>query len=218
MLPDTLKKLTVNEIFYSIQGESYLTGLPCVFVRLTGCHQRCTYCDTEYAFYEGEKMSLAAILEKVAAYPVKNVLITGGEPLLQTNTGLLARLLLTAGYRVAIETSGDLDIRRVPREVIKIMDLKTPGSGEMHRNNYDNISYLEKKDEVKFVVTGAEDVVWSLRVIHERHLTEVCHVSISPTERAFLPDLAGQVLEEGLPIRLQTQFHKDIWPGSTRGV
>jgi 7-carboxy-7-deazaguanine synthase len=125
---------------------------------------------------------------------------------------------LAAGYRVAIETGGDLDIRRVPREVIKIMDLKTPGSGEMHRNNYDNICHLEPKDEVKFVVTDDADVVWSLGVIRDRRLTERCHVSLSPTAVVMLAGLAERVLSSGLPVRLQTQFHKQIWPARERGI
>src|SRR3989338_10069971 len=130
MNTDLTKTLTINEVFFSIQGESYLAGLPCIFIRLTGCHQRCVYFDTEYAFYEGKKMSLETIFEQISEYPCKNVLVTGGEPLLQSNTGLLMRKLLESGYQVSVETSGNRDISGLPREVIKIMDLKTTGSGE----------------------------------------------------------------------------------------
>jgi 7-carboxy-7-deazaguanine synthase len=211
------KFLTINEIFHSIQGESYLAGLPFVFVRLTGCHQRCVYCDTEYAFYEGKKMTIGEILEKVESYASKNVLLTGGEPLLQGNCGLLAEELLKRGYRVSVETSGNRDVRQVPRDVIKIMDLKTPGSLEMELNTYENLNYLEAKDEVKFCVTNEADLVWSLDQIRERKLYNLCHVSISPTAEGLLPKIADAVLASGLPIRVQTQLHKIIWPAKDRG-
>lgn len=212
------KKLTITEIFHSIQGESYLAGLPCVFIRLTGCHQRCTYCDTDFAFYGGEKKTLSEIMKTVEDFGCKNVLITGGEPLLQGNVGALAELLLSQGYSVAIETSGALPVTRVPRAVIKIMDLKTPGSGEEHRNDYTNIESLEAKDEIKFVVTGGADLDWALEQIRSRSLCKRCHVSISPTNKHLLGNCADAILNSGQQIRLQTQFHKLIWPGVDRGV
>jgi 7-carboxy-7-deazaguanine synthase len=211
------KLLTINEIFHSIQGESYLAGLPFVFVRLTGCHQRCVYCDTEYAFYEGKKMTIGDILEKVESYACKNVLLTGGEPLLQGNCGLLAEELLKRGYRVSVETSGNRDVRQVPREAVKIMDLKTPGSKEMELNTYENLNHLEAKDEVKFCVTDEADLAWSIDQIRERKLYNLCHVSISPTAEGLLPKIADAVLASGFPIRVQTQLHKIIWPAKDRG-
>lgn len=214
-VPD--KKLTVNEIFFSIQGESYLAGLPCVFVRLTGCHQRCVYCDTEYAFYEGRKMTIGSILDEAGKHPVKNVLITGGEPLLQENCPDLARAFLERGYRVAVETGGNRDVSRLPREAVKIMDLKTPASGECERNRYDNLLRLDAKDEIKFVVMDGADADWALAQVRERNLHGLCHVSVSPTDRGLLPLLADKILASGLLVRLQTQFHKIVWPEKNKG-
>lgn len=216
-MPSSNRKLTVNEVFFSIQGESYLAGLPCAFVRLTGCHQRCVYCDTEYAFYEGRKTTVDEVLREVAGFATRNVLITGGEPLLQENCALLASEFLARGYRVAIETGGNRDVSCLPREVVKIMDLKTPASGECERNNYANLDHLDAKDEIKFVVMNESDAAWALAQVRERRLCELCHVSFSPTERAFLPGLAERILASGLPIRLQTQFHKTIWDDKERG-
>lgn len=209
--------ITVNEIFYSIQGESYLAGLPCVFIRLTGCHQRCVYCDTAYAFHEGRKMSLTEIIAAATEYPVRNALITGGEPLLQDNCAVLAEALLSRGWRVAVETGGSRDIGVMPRAVVKIMDIKTPGSGEMHHNNLKNLAHLNAKDEIKFVVTDPTDADWSLKLIRERNLTAICHVSLSPVDRSLLTVLAEKVLAIGLPVRVQYQLHKLIWEGRERG-
>lgn len=214
---DLHKKLTINEIFYSIQGESYLAGLPCVFIRLTGCHQRCVYCDTEYAFYEGKKITIAAILDATASYSCQNVLLTGGEPLLQDNAPLLAQILLERGYRVAVETGGNRDISRLPIEVVKILDLKTPASGECERNNYENLRHLTAKDEVKFVVMNESDTDWAIEETRNRRLTKLCRVSFSPTDPAHLPMLVEKILNSGLEIRLQTQLHKLIWPEKRKG-
>lgn len=214
---DLNKKLTVNEIFYSIQGESYLAGLPCVFIRLTGCHQRCVYCDTEYAFYEGKKLTIANILEAIAGYSCKNALLTGGEPLLQDNAPLLAEVLLERGYRVAVETGGNRDISRLPAAVVKVLDLKTPSSGECERNNYENLRHLTAQDEIKFVVMNESDADWAIAEVKKRRLTELCRVSLSPTERGLLPMLAEKILKSGLEIRLQTQLHKIIWPEKRKG-
>ena len=211
------KHLTINEIFYSIQGESYLAGLPCIFVRLTGCHQRCTYCDSEYAFYEGKKVTLGEIMDQIQAFPCHNILLTGGEPLLQGNCPLLAQLLLDAGYQVAIETSGNRDISCLPLAVIKIMDLKTPASHECHRNNYDNLKFLQKQDEIKFVVMNESDTDWALDLIRDKKLEGLCHLSLSPTDKTLLPVIADRILKSGLPVRLQIQFHKMIWPQKDRG-
>lgn len=212
------KILTINEIFYSIQGESYLAGLPCIFIRLTGCHQRCVYCDTEYAFFEGKKQSFAEIIEAIKKYPCKNVLITGGEPLLQQNTPLLMQLLLDLGYGVAVETGGNLDISVLPADIVVVMDLKTPASGEMHRNNTENIKHLKAKDEVKFVVMNEADIDWALAQIKQHRLDQICYVSLSPTQRELHPLVAQKILASGIKIRQQMQFHKYIWPESVRGV
>lgn len=217
MTADLGKKLTVNEIFFSIQGESYLAGLPCAFIRLTGCHQRCVYCDTEYAFYEGRKATIGAVLDEVAKFPTKNALITGGEPLLQENCPELARALIERGYRVAIETGGNRDVSKLPREVVKVMDLKTPASAECERNDYGNLSHLDAKDEIKFVVMDGADADWALAETRDRELHELCHVSLSPTDRDLLPALADKILKSGLPVRLQVQFHKVIWKDKDRG-
>lgn len=214
----TDKSLTINEIFYTIQGESYLSGLPTVFIRLTGCHQRCTYCDTEYAFYEGTKMTIEAILEKIKDYPCKNVLVTGGEPLLQKDVVILMQSLLNKGYMVGVETSGNLDISHLPAEVVKIMDLKTPASGECDKNNYNNIKHLSSSDEIKFVVMNETDVDWSLEMIHKKNIDKICRVSLSPTDRVLHPMIAKKILESGKAIRQQTQLHKLIWPEKDRGV
>lgn len=217
MTTDLTKTLTINEIFFSIQGESYLAGLPCVFIRLTGCHQRCVYCDTEYAFYEGKKMSLEIILEDISKYPCKNALITGGEPLLQSHVGLLMQKLLELGYQVGVETSGNRDVSSLPREVIKIMDLKTPASGEVSMNNYNNIRYLDAKDEIKFVVMNEPDIDWSIAMIREKKLERLCHVSLSPAAQDLNQLIAKKILESGRTIRQQIQLHKLIWPQKKRG-
>lgn len=215
---DLNRKLTINEIFYSIQGESYLAGLPFVFVRLTGCHQRCSYCDTEYAFFEGQKMTCADILAKIESYNCKRVLMTGGEPLLQENCIPFMQHLLNLGYQVNIETSGNRSLKNVPRAVVKIMDLKTPGSNEAHRNTYENLKYLDKKDEVKFVVTNEADIEWSLTIIQEHKIDQICHVSLSPTNPQLHPSIAEAILNSKKSIRQQMQFHKVIWPGVEKGV
>lgn len=214
----TDRQLTINEIFYSIQGESYLAGLPFVFVRLTGCHQRCTYCDSEYAFYEGRKMTLQQILDKVATFPCKRVLITGGEPLLQSQAPILMQELLKLNYTVSVETGGNRDISVVPDGVIKIMDLKTPASGECERNNYDNLNHLNPTDEIKFVIANESDIPWAMEQIKSRKLDELCHVSLSTTDLKLNATIAKSILDSGITIRQQIQLHKLIWPESKRGV
>lgn len=211
------KTLTINEIFFSIQGESYLAGLPCVFVRLTGCHQRCSYCDSEYAFYEGKKMSLKEIISEVKKYNCRNILITGGEPLLQTNTPDLMNYFLKEGYQVAVETGGNRDLAVLPDGVVKIMDLKTPGSGEQHNNNLENLKKLNSNDEIKFVVTNEKDIDWAIEQTKEFHLCEKSHVSLSPIDLKLLPVMAEKIINSGEKIRLQMQFHKLIWPSKDRG-
>ncbi len=225
--------LKINEIFFSIQGESTRAGLPCVFVRLTGCHLRCGYCDTEYAFHEGSKKSLDEIIAEVhrLAGPCRLVEITGGEPLLQANVHPLMSRLADLGYTVLIETSGACDISLCDPRVIRIMDLKTPGSGETGKNLWANIAHLTPHDEVKIVLTSAEDYDWAKSVIAEHNLDRrVAAILLSAVHETppgkelagstglSLRDLAEWTLRDNLPVRIQTQLHKLIWDPQTRGV
>lgn len=211
--------LKINEIFKSIQGESSYAGLPCAFVRLTGCDLRCRYCDTQYAYHEGKDMSVEQVIAHVDGYGLKLVEITGGEPLLQEPVYPLMARFLNKGYQVLLETSGSLPIKDVPEEVIKIMDLKCPGSGEEPQNEYGNINYLTKKDEVKFVLLDRKDYEWSRDVLRQYSLDKKCHVLFSPVyDKLNIPDLALWILEDRLPVRLQTQLHKVIWGKDAIGV
>ncbi len=212
--------MKVNEIFYSIQGESSFAGCPCAFVRLTACNLRCTYCDTEYAFYEGSEKSVEEIVAAIEPYPTKLVLLTGGEPMLQPGIYDLARALLDLRYTVCIETGGHVSLRALDTRVRKIMDLKCPSSGMEPRNDYSNISWLTRNDEVKFVVGDRNDFEWAAGKIRNYDLAaRVAHVLFSPVY-GKLPygDLARWLLDSGLPARMQVQLHKIIWPGITRGV
>ncbi|MDE1170633.1 MAG: radical SAM protein [Verrucomicrobium sp.] len=216
--------LTINEIFHSIQGESTFAGRPCVFIRLTACDLRCTYCDTEYAFYEGKKQPLAAILEKVAAYGCPLVEVTGGEPLLQKNVHPLMTALADAGYTVLLETSGAHDIAPVDPRVHRIMDLKCPSSGESGRNLAANLAHLGPRDEVKFVVGTMEDYAWAKEQLAAGDWPgRVASVLFSPVwGKIDLQALAETIVADNLaalyPVRLQVQLHKIIWDPSTRGV
>ncbi|MEO1130756.1 MAG: radical SAM protein [Planctomycetota bacterium] len=226
--------LRVNEIFYSIQGESTRMGMPCVFVRLTGCHLRCTYCDTEYAFKEGSTRTIDAIVEEVCSHPCSFVELTGGEPMLQPRVHELMTRLCDLGKTVAIETSGACDIDAggaCDERVIRIVDLKTPGSGESGRIDWDNIARLRPTDEVKFVICTREDFDWAKSVMDEHGLAErVRAVLMSPVfEQApgleivgqdGLPmrELASWILADGLQVLLQPQLHKFIWDPAARGV
>lgn len=211
--------LTVNEIFYSIQGESSHAGRPCVFVRLTGCHLRCEWCDTAYAFYEGEKMRVEEVVARVRSYPARLVEVTGGEPLLQPGVHALMKRLCDLGYEVLLETSGSRDISGVDPRVRRIVDFKCPGSGECEANLWSNVEALRPGDEVKFVIADRADYEWARQRIAEHRLTERCEVLVSPVwERLSVADLAEWVLEDGLAVRVQTQLHKMIWPGVERGV
>ncbi|MDZ7373745.1 MAG: radical SAM protein [candidate division KSB1 bacterium] len=212
-------RLKVCEIFTSIQGESTYAGLPCVFIRLTGCPLRCRYCDTTYAFTEGELMAIDEILPLVRQARVQMVEITGGEPLAQRSTPELCRVLLGEGYRVLVETSGALDISPLPNEVVIIMDVKTPGSGECHRNRWENLALLKPLDEVKFVITSREDFDWSVELVRRERLHERLSVLFSPAWGWVDPaDLAAWVRDSGLPIRFQLPLHKVLWPHRERGV
>jgi len=215
-----LRKLTVNEIYQSVQGESTWAGLPCVFVRLTFCDLRCTYCDTEYAFYDGEKMELAEIAEKVRAFGCPLVEVTGGEPLLQPGCVPLLAMLCDEGLTVLLETSGAHDISAVDTRVHRIMDLKTPSSGECGRNLYENIPHLTARDEVKFVVGSREDYEWTREKMREHDLArKVNAVLLSPVFGKIAPaDIVGWMLDDKLPARFQLQMHKFIWEPRARGV
>jgi 7-carboxy-7-deazaguanine synthase len=215
-----VQKLTVNEIYQSVQGESTWAGLPCVFVRLTFCDLRCTYCDTEYAFYEGNKMTLEEIVDKVRDFGCPLVEVTGGEPLLQPNCVPLLARLCDAGFTVLLETSGSHDIAPVDARVHRIMDLKTPSSGECGRNLYANIAHLTERDEVKFVVGSREDYEWTREKIREHDLAaKVRAVLLSPVFGKISPsDIVAWMLEDKLPARFQLQMHKFIWEPRARGV
>jgi len=214
------KKLTINEIYFSVQGESTWAGLPCVFVRLTFCDLRCTYCDTEYAFYDGKKRSLGEIVDDVLTFDCPLVEITGGEPLLQRNALPLMAMLADADRTVLLETSGAHDISAVDPRVHRIMDLKTPGSGEVERNLFSNIDYLTSRDEVKFVIGSREDYEWSREKMHEHNLSERCHaVLFSPIFGRIEPrQIVEWMLADNLAARFQLQMHKFIWAPTTRGV
>ena len=215
-----VKKLTVNEIYQSVQGESTWAGLPCVFVRLTFCDLRCTYCDTEYAFYEGNKMTFEDIVDKVRSFACPLVEVTGGEPLLQPNCVPLLAMLCEAGFTVLLETSGAHDIAAVDPRVHRIMDLKTPSSGECGRNLYGNVAHLTERDEVKFVLGSREDYEWAREKMSEFGLAEkVRAVLFSPVFGKIAPaDIVAWMLEDKLPARFQLQMHKFIWEPKARSV
>jgi 7-carboxy-7-deazaguanine synthase len=214
------KTLTINEIYYSLQGESTWVGWPCVFVRLTFCNLRCNYCDTEYAFYEGIKRGLGDILNAVAAYQCPLVEITGGEPLLQKNVLRLMSMLCDSGYTVLLETSGAHDISKVDPRVHRIMDLKTPGSGEVDKNLWSNIDRLNARDEVKFVIGSREDYEWSRDKVQHYDLPSRCRaVLFSPIFGRIDPrEIVEWILADKLNVRFQLQMHKFIWRPTQRGV
>ena len=211
--------LVVHEIYASIQGESSYVGLPCTFVRTSACHLRCLYCDTPQAFSGGVAMSLPAIVERVRALGCGLVEITGGEPLLQAPVHRLMTQLCDAGYRVLLETSGSLDLRGVDARVIKIVDIKTPSSGEVEATHAHLIEGLAPTDEIKFVLGGRDDYVWARELIRRRDLASRCQVLLGPVFGQLEPrDLAGWIMEDLLPVRLQLQVHKFIWHPDAQGV
>ena len=207
-------QLRITEIFYSIQGESSRVGLPTVFVRLTGCPLRCGYCDTAYAFSGGRSMSLDSILAEVAGYPTRYVTVTGGEPMAQKECQSLLRALCDIGYEVSLETGGALDVSAVDPRVLKVLDIKTPASGEMDKNLWSNLETLHGHDEIKFVLCDEADYAWSRQVLLERDLASRCTVLLSPAHGQLSPAiLADWILRDGLPVRLQVQMHKLLWGG-----
>ena len=212
--------LTISEIFHSIQGESSHAGLPCVFVRLTGCDVRCAWCDTPYAFTGGTKMTVDAVVEAVERTGCRTVEITGGEPLLQEDVYPLMSALGARGMTVLLETGGHLGVERVPPVVVRIIDVKCPGSGEAHRTHWANLDRLRPADEVKFVVRDRADYEFARDVLRGRDLARRCaSVLLSPVHGVLAPaDLAAWILEDGLPVRLQLQVHKYIWGAEAKGV
>jgi len=211
--------LKVNEIFKSIQGESWFAGLPCVFIRLTGCNLRCTYCDTAYAYEEGNELPVEEILERVASYNCPMVEITGGEPLLQEETPKLAAALLQKARAVLVETNGTLDIDVLPKGIVRIMDVKCPDSGESGKMLWGNMDRLVKTDEVKFVLQSRRDYEWAKAIVADYQLLRRCMVLFSPAFGVLEPRvLAGWILEDNLSVRLNLQLHKYIWRPEERGV
>lgn len=207
-----MNSLRVTEIFYSLQGESNTVGIPTVFIRLTGCPLRCGYCDTEYAFTGGEKKDIGDIIVEIESYGARYVTVTGGEPLAQPSCLELMVELLDRGYIVSLETSGAIDVSTVDPRVVKVMDLKTPSSGELSRNLYQNIQYLTKNDQVKFVIGNDEDYGWSKQILSEHQLPDRCEILFSPVMGQQNPtELANKILADRLPVRFQIQLHKLLW-------
>jgi 7-carboxy-7-deazaguanine synthase len=211
--------ITVNETFFSIQGEGTRAGLPTVFVRLTGCPLRCAWCDTAYAFHEGERRAVDDVVAQAASYPCRRALVTGGEPLAQPAAFTLVRVLLDAGWDVAVETSGHVLIEGLDGRASAILDVKAPGSGETHRMEWRNLDLLAAKDEVKFVLAARADYEWSRGIVRDRGLAGRCPVLFSPVHGVLDPgELSRWVLDDGLDVRVQVQLHKYLWPGAGRGV
>ena len=211
--------LEVTEIYKSVQGESTYVGLPCVFVRLTGCNLRCVWCDTAYAFDGGKKLSVGKILDQVKSFGINLVEITGGEPLLQKEVFTLMEKLLKNKFLVMLETGGSLSIKNVPNEVVKIVDLKCPGSGEENKNDWSNLDHLSSEDQIKFVIADRNDYEWSRSVLRSYELDKKVQILFSPVfEKLTLKDLTEWILEDNLAVRLQTQLHKHIWDKNKIGV
>ena len=209
---ETGASLRISEIFYSLQGETSRVGLPTVFVRLTGCPLRCQYCDTSYAFTGGQSMTLQAVLDEVRRYPTRYVTVTGGEPLAQKNCLSLLRTLCDEGYKVSLETSGALDVSGVDSRVMKVLDIKTPASGEAEKNLWSNLDFLNTGDEIKFVLCDEADYLWASKMLRERDLVGKCEVLFSPAQgQLSATDLADWILRDQLPVRMQLQLHKILW-------
>jgi len=205
-------RLRITEIFLSLQGESKTVGLPTVFVRLTGCPLRCGYCDTEYAFHGGQWQDIRDICQTVGDYGVQHVTVTGGEPLAQFNAARLIHALADQGLTVSVETSGAMDIGVLDERIIRVMDIKTPGSGEVARNRWDNLALLRAQDQIKFVICDRADYEWSRDLLKDKALHEQCEVLFSPEHSGLKPaELADWIIEDRLPVRFQLQLHKYLW-------
>jgi len=208
----TSSELRINEIFYSLQGESTKVGLPTIFIRLTGCPLRCQYCDTAYAFHKGEKSTINDIIQKISQYRAKHVTVTGGEPLAQRACHELLSRLCDEGYDVSLETSGAIDIANVDERVMKIVDIKTPASEEEAKNKFENLEHINKNDQIKFVICNQADYEWAKQKLNELKLTDYCEVLFSPAhESQNSTDLANWILEDRLNVRMQVQLHKYLW-------
>lgn len=207
-----MSQLRISEIFYSLQGETSRIGLPTVFIRLTGCPLRCTYCDTSYAFTGGQDMSVAEILKQVAQYTPRYATVTGGEPLAQKNCLLLLQALCDTGYEVSLETGGALDIGGVDARVMRVLDIKTPASGEAEKNRWENLPLLNQHDEIKFVLCDENDYRWAKQILQQHRLAEKCEVVFSPAHGTLnATQLAEWILHDRLEVRMQLQLHKLLW-------
>ena len=212
-------KLKINEIYYSVQGESTFMGKPCIFIRLTYCNLRCSYCDSEYTFHEGKDMSLKDIIKKIEEYPCNLVEVTGGEPLFQKNCVTLLSELVKRKYKVLLETSGSLSIENVPKQVINIIDFKCPSSKMEKKNLWDNINFIKDNDQIKFVIGNKEDYEWTKNKISEYNLDSKCEILLSPVYKKIEPkQIVEWILKDNLNVRFQMQLHKEVWPESVRGV
>jgi len=204
--------LRINEIFLSLQGESSRVGLPTIFIRLTGCPLRCRYCDTAYAFHDGNRQSLDEVINTISRFRTRYVCVTGGEPLAQRHCRDLLVRLCDEGYEVSLETSGAIDIADVDERVMKVMDIKTPASGEQDKNRYENFNYLKQNDQVKFVICNRDDYDWVKARLQEYRITDICEVLLSPEHEALNPTrLADWILQDNLNVRMQVQLHKYLW-------
>ena len=207
-----VSQLRISEIFYSLQGETRRVGLPTVFIRLTGCPLRCVYCDTSYAFTGGQEVNIDQLLEQVKKYKAHYVTVTGGEPLAQKNCIHLLKKLCDEGYEVSLETSGALDVSQVDERVMKVLDIKTPASGEVEKNLWDNLRELDAQDEIKFVLCDEADYIWASKVMLEHDLANKCSVLFAPVQDKLPPrTLADWILRDHLPVRMQIQLHKLLW-------
>lgn len=207
-----INRLRVTEIFFSLQGETRTVGIPTVFVRLTGCPLRCQYCDTAYAFHQGDWWEMDAVLQKISAYPTRYVTITGGEPLAQKAVLVLMQKLCDQGYQVSLETSGALDVSMVDPRVVKVIDVKTPGSGMAAKNDFNHLNYLQPHDQIKFVICDREDFIWAKNIVEQYQLSSRCEVLFSPSyQQQSAGELADWILQEQLPVRMQIQLHKYLW-------
>ena len=205
-------QLRISEIFFSLQGETSRIGLPTAFIRLTGCPSRCAYCDTTYAFTGGQNMSVTKILRQVAGYAPRYVAVTGGEPLAQKNCLLLLSALCDTGYEVSLETGGALDIGEVDARVMRVVDIKTPASGEAEKNHWENLSLLTRRDEIKFVLCDEHDYQWAKQILLQHQLADKCAVLFSPVHGALnATHLAEWILRDRLPVRMLLQLHKLLW-------
>ena len=212
-------KLKINEIYYSVQGESTFMGKPCIFIRLTYCNLRCSYCDSEYTFHEGKDMDIKDIINKIEEYPCNLVEVTGGEPLFQKNCINLLSELVNKKYKVLLETSGSLSIENVPKQVINIIDFKCPSSKMEKKNLWDNINFIKNNDQIKFVIGNKEDYEWSKNKISKYNLDSKCEILLSPVYKKIEPkQIIEWILKDNLNVRFQMQLHKEVWPESVRGV